>query len=180
MSRVFQWSAGGIRAQFEPAEVELLHQLEQGVSQSLDRGSATDPVIERLFPTAVSGDQDADAEVRELLRDDLLESRRAGLEALNRILERATPHRGRLRVQLVDDEPLLVLGVLNDLRLAIGASIGIEQIEREAVTDDDPVAYRLAVMDHLGWWQEQLLDLLGRQDPPDSEHPPPDELGERP
>ncbi len=158
--RVFQAHGPGIRAQFDPAEVELLRSLEEGISQTLDHGDNDDPVIQRLFPAAVVDDDEADAELRRLLRDELLESRRSGLQALVMILDRATPHRGRLRVQLVDDEPLLVLGVLNDLRLAIGARIGIEDIDRDAVAPDDPLAYRLAVMDHLGWWQEQLLELL--------------------
>jgi hypothetical protein len=164
MSRVFQAHGRGIRAQFEPQEVELLRTLEQGVSQTLEYGDDTDPVIERLFPTAVVGDDDADAELRRLLRDELLGSRRDGLRALVEILDRARPHRGRLRVDLVDDEPLLVLGVLNDLRLAIGARIGIEHLDREDIPDDDALAYRLAVMDHLGWWQEQLLVLLHQPD----------------
>ena len=164
MSRVFQAHGGGIRAQFEPQEVELLRTLEQGVSQTLQHGDDTDPVIERLFPTAVAGDDEADTELRRLLRDELLESRQAGLRTLVEILDRARPHRGRLRVELTDDEPLLVLGVLNDLRLAIGARIGIEHLDREDVPDDEALQYRLAVMDHLGWWQEQLLALLHHPD----------------
>ncbi len=164
MSRVFRPHGDGIRAQFEPQEVELLRTLEQGIAQTLERGDDADPVIERLFPTAVAGDEEADTELRRLLRDDLLEARQAGLRALGEILDRARPHRGRLRVDLVDDEPLLVLGVLNDLRLAIGARIGIEHLDREDIPDDDALRYRLAVMDHLGWWQEQLLMLLAHPD----------------
>lgn len=164
MSRVFRSHGADIRAQFEPQEVELLRTLEQGVAATLEHGDDADPVIERLFPTAVAGDEEADTELRRLLRDELLESRQAGLRALSEILDRARPHRGRLRVDLVDDEPLLVLGVLNDLRLAIGARIGIEHLDREDIPDDDALRYRLAVMDHLGWWQEQLLVLLGHPD----------------
>ena len=53
-----------------------------------------------------------------------------------------------------------MLGVLNDLRLAIGAQVGIESLERDRLDPDDPVTYRVAVMDHLGWLQEQLLHVL--------------------
>lgn len=175
MSRVFQVHAGGIRAQFDPVEVELLRSLEEGVSQTLEHGDEDDPVVQRLFPSAVAGDDEADAEVRRMLRDDLLGARREGLRALIEILDRATPHRGRLRVQLQDDEPLLVLGVLNDLRLSIGARIGIEAIDRDQLGEDDPLAYRVAVMDHLGWWQEQLLELLDAAGPDELSPPdPPD------
>jgi hypothetical protein len=172
MSRVFQAHGDVIRAQFEPQEVELLRTLEQGVSQTLEHADDSDPIIERLFPTAVVGDDDADAELRRLLRSELLGSRQAGLRALVEILDRARPHRGRLRVDLTDDEPLLVLGVLNDLRLAIGARIGIENLDREDIPDDDALRYRLAVMDHLGWWQEQLITLLDQPEdtPTTDEH----------
>lgn len=165
MSRVFRAHDGVIRARFDPTEVELLRSLETGIATVLEQGRADDPVIERLFPAAVAGDDEADDEVRRLLRDDLLAARRAGLRALVAVLDRAEPHRGALRVDLVDDEPLLLLGVLNDLRLAIGARIDIQHVDRAAVVDDDALAYRLAVMDHFGWWQEQLLELLDPADP---------------
>jgi hypothetical protein len=170
MGRVFQRHGEAIRAQFMPEEVELLRSLRDGIRTALEEGDEDDPVIARLFPRAVSDDDQADAELRRLLRDDLLASRLAGLDALIEILDRCEPHRGRLRIDLVDDEPLLVLGVLNDVRLAIGARVGIEQIDRAEVPDEGPLAYRLAVMDHLGWWQEQLLALLDPVDP-DAEEP---------
>ena len=160
MPRTFQRHGGRIIARFAPEEVELLRALQDGIRQTLAEGNDEDPVVARLFPSAVSGDDEADAELRGLLRDELLTQRQAGLDALIAILDRCEPHRGHLRAELSDDEPLLVLGVLNDLRLAIGARVGIEHLDRDEVSEDDPVAYRLAVMDHLGWWQEQLLHLL--------------------
>lgn len=165
MSRVFELRDHGVRARFAPEEVELLRSLQEGIRVTLEAGDEDDPVIGRLFPRAVSDDDEADAELRRLLRDDLLASKQAGLDALIEVLDRGEARRGRVVVDLVDDEPLLVLGVINDLRLAIGARIGIEDLDREDVPEDDPLAYRLAVMDHLGWWQEQLLTLLDPEDP---------------
>ena len=165
MSRVFQPHGDAIRAQFAPEEVELLRSLQEGIRTTLEEGDDDDPVIARLFPQAVSGDDEADAELRRLLRDDLLAARQAGLDALLEILDRCEPYRGRLRVDLVDDEPLLVLGVINDLRLAIGARVGLGDLDRDELPEDEGLAYRLAVIDHLGWWQEQLLALLEPEDP---------------
>lgn len=160
MSR-FRRRGGGIRWELEPFEVQLLGQLRAGLDATLAEAGPTDPVVRRLFPPAVSEDEEADAELRRLMRDDLLEGRRRGLEALLTILERAEPHRGeRLRVELADDEPMLVLGVLNDLRLALGARLGIEQLDRERLREDDPEVATLAVMDHLAWIQESLLRIL--------------------
>ncbi len=161
MSRTFRRHGRAIRATFGEGELELLRSLRDQLREALASPDPDDPVIKRLFPPAVLGDPEAEREMRALLVDDLLASRLAGLDALVGLLDRGTLHRGSVRIDLVDDEPMLVLGVLNDVRLAIGARIDIEALDRGSVTDDDPVSYRLALMDHLGWWQEQLLSIMG-------------------
>lgn len=161
MSRTFRRNGKYVAASFEAFEVELLRRLGEQLQDMLDHRDRDDPVVRRLFPPAVLGDAEAADEVRELIEADLLSDRLEGLQTLLALLERGQIQRGRLVVDLHDDEPVLVLSVLNDLRLAIGARIDIEALDRETVTEDDPVAYQLAVMDHLGWWQEQLLDQLG-------------------
>lgn len=160
MSRTFRRHGDAIRATFARGELELLRSLRDELHAALSAPDPDDPMIKRLFPPAVLGDPEAEREVRALLGDELLASRLAGLEALVELLDRGTSHRGAVRLDLVEDEPLLVLGVLNDVRLAIGARIDIEALDRESVREDDPVAYRLALMDHLGWWQEQLVAIL--------------------
>lgn len=160
MSRHFRRHGDGVRMQLDAIEVDLLHGLEQGLRAALEGNDIDDPVVARLFPPTVGGDDEADRELRGLIHDDLLRSRLASLDTLLALLERGT-RRGRgIRVDLVDEEPLLVLGVLNDLRLAIGAQVGIGSLEREQLDPDDPVTYRVAVMDHLAWLQEQLLQVL--------------------
>lgn len=161
MNGAFSPGSSGVRMHLEPAEVNLLRQLVDALTTTLDTEDADDPVLERLFPTAVDGDSQADVELRRLLRDDLMERRREGIEALGGILDRARRvRRGAVEVELEDEEPHLVLGVLNDLRLAIGARIGIDQLDRAALEHDDETTYRVRVMDHLGWLQEQLLEVI--------------------
>ncbi len=165
MSGTFARNGDRIRLQLRPPEVELLGRLAGELRTALDAPEPGDPVRSRLFPPAVLGDPEADREVRDLLADALLADRLDALAAVLELLERGRRSRGRLVVDLRDDEPLLVLGALNDIRLAIGARIDIETIDREQVGEDDPAAYPIAVMDHLGWWQEQLLVILdGRDD----------------
>lgn len=161
MSRTFTRRDGAIRWSLHPKEVELLRQLVDDLARAID-GSASpqDAVHARLFPPAVLGDADADAEVRDLISEALLADRLAALEEVVALLERGRTQRGRYVTDLVDDEPLQVLTVLNDVRLAIGARIDVEAIDRDQVREDDEAAFPLAVMDHLGWWQEQLLELL--------------------
>ena len=167
MTRTFRRHGEAIRATFRDVEVELLRTVRDQLLATLQTGDSDDAVVQRLFPAPVLGDQAVAEEVRELLTEDLRQRRLSQLEQLLALLERGERWRGGLRVDLVDDEPLLVLGVLNDVRLAIGARIDVEAIDREAVSQDDPEAYPLAVMDHLGWWQEQLLAIV---DPPSVRH----------
>lgn len=167
MSRTFRRHGSAIRAVFAQGEIELLRSLRDQLREALSAPDPDDPVIKRLFPPPVLGDPEVEKAVRALLVDELLASRLAGLDALVELLDRGVPHRGTVRIELVEDEPLLVLGVLNDIRLAIGARIDIDALDRASVSDDDPVAHRLALMDHLGWRQEQLLAVL---DPASTRH----------
>lgn len=163
MTRSFRRVGDRIRMELEGFEVELLRQLRAALERQLADPDSSDPVVERLFPAAAVGDDLVDAEVRALIHDDLLAGRLEGLEALDAILDRGATHRGRLRVDLEEDEPGLVLGVLNDLRLALGARVGIDRLDREDVDEDHPAAWSIAVMDHFAWLQEQLIAVV---DPP--------------
>ncbi|MBW3658893.1 MAG: DUF2017 domain-containing protein [Actinobacteria bacterium] len=157
---VFERSRQGVRWSMEPWEPPLLRELRDDLRTLLVTDDPDDPAVRRFHPRTVVGDDEADAELRGFIRDELLTSRLAGLDALVDVLDRARPVRSRVRVELVDDEPVLVLGVLNDLRLALGATAGIERLDRERLDEDDPVLGTLALMDHLAFLQEALLAVL--------------------
>lgn len=163
MTRSFKRHGERIRMELEEFEVRILRELRDGLRAQLADADSSDPVIDRLFPPAVKDDDLVDVEVRALIHDELLQGRLEALDALTEILDRATPHRGRHRVELVGDEPGLVLGVLNDLRLALGARVGIQDLDRDEIDEDHPAAWSIAVLDHFAWLQEQLIAEL---DPP--------------
>lgn len=150
----------GVRLRLEPWEVTLLRRLRDGLVAVLRDQDREDPVVARLFPRAVEDDEEADEELRALIGTELLTSRLEGLEALLDVLDRGREVDGRLQIDLIEDEPSLVLGVLNDLRLALGARLGVENLDTGSVAEDDPAAPTLAVMSHLAWLQEQLLAIL--------------------
>lgn len=136
--------------------VRLVTQLDEAVDGPLD-----DPVVQRLFPAAVEGDDQADAELRMLLAGELLLERHEGYAALVALLRRAEQGRlGRHTVRLEQDEPAMVLGVLNDVRLALGARVGFDVVESRDDVRDEGVASALATMDLLAWFQEMLLERL--------------------
>ena len=168
MKPAFRRTDSGIRMELEDFEVQLLRDLPAGLRGLLEEPDDDDPVFARLFPRGVVGDDIAAAELRRMTYEDLLRQRLVGLEALGAILDRGEPLRSnRLRVELVDDEPELVLGVINDVRLTLGVRAGIEHLDRDDIDEDHPAAAMLAVMDHLAWLQEQLLEVL---DPPSVRH----------
>lgn len=149
-----------MRWTLEDFEVELLRTLVTSLAEVLAGRDPRDAAVQRLFPATVIGDDDADAELRGLIHDDLAGVKRAGLDALEELLDRGTRKGSLHRIELTADDTLLVLGVLNDLRLAIGARVGITDLDRDDVDPDSALGYRLAVMDHLGLWQELLLAIV--------------------
>jgi len=157
----FRPSADGVRMSLRDEEVALLRRLRDELQAVLHEGDHDDAVTRRFFPAAVVDDDEADDELRRLMHDDLLQSRLTALDEVLGYLDRARRERRRHVVDLVEGEPVLVLGVLNDMRLALGARVGFDLLEgRDELTPDDPRVPSLAVMDHLAMWQEQLLAVL--------------------
>lgn len=140
-------------------EVELLRSLQSELRQLVDGDlDLADPAVSRLFPPRL-GDE-ADDEFVDRLHRDLLAQRHVGMDAVVTVLDRASATRRGFRVRLTGDEPALFLGVLNDLRLALGARIGIETLDEADVHGDDNLQWVAAVMHHLGGWVEDLVGVL--------------------
>lgn len=163
MSPRVRRSGEHVRLDLEDFELELLRTLPEGVRSLLVEEDHEDPAFVRLFPTCVPDDQDTDAQVRRLIHDDVLRERLEGLDEVADILDRAEAHRGRHRIDLDEDEAALFLGVLNDVRLTLGARIGMEHLDRDDIGPEHPAAPTVAVMDHLAWIQESILHVV---DPP--------------
>jgi hypothetical protein len=164
----------GLRWRLRLDEHALLVMLLRELDEALD-GPTDDPVVERLFPPAVEGDRDEDEELRLLIAGDLLLRRHEAIRLLLSLLERAElPYvAGDLEaleevpvdelpavdVVLVEDEPGMVLSVLNDLRLALASRVGLTAVELPQLLDEEDERSHalLAMMDHLAYLQMQLL-----------------------
>lgn len=147
----------------EPFEIELLRSLPAALRSLLDDPDPDDPAVARLFPACVIGDDEVDAEVRELIHEDVLRSRLEALDTFVEVLQRGERQRGKVVLRLVEDEPPMVLGVLNDVRITLGERVGIGRLDRDQIDRDHPAAQTIAVMDHLAWVQEEILRAI---DPP--------------
>lgn len=149
---------------------ELLLRLLDDLDAAID-GPTDDPVVQRLFPRAVEGADDADREFRMLLAGDLLLQRHEAIQACRELLRaaRRLPATRSVRVVMTGDQPQMLLQVLNDVRLALGARVGATAVElRQLVDEDDVEAQRaLETMDVLAWCQMQLLEHI---DPVSARH----------
>jgi hypothetical protein len=121
-----------------------------------------EPVNRRLFPPAYLdvADIERDAEYRRLMHDDLVKEKLANLDLVTASLERGSPSVRRWTVELTDEEAAAWLGVLNDLRLALGVRLDITEDYDGDVDDTDPRAPAFRLLTYLGWLEEQLLDAL--------------------
>lgn len=135
--------------------LSLLDELEEAID-----GPTDDHVVQRLFPRAVEDSDDEDAELRMLLAGDLLLQRHEAIRDCKDVLAAGRERRGKVRVVLTADEPQMMLQILNDIRLALGARVGTTAVElRQLVDEDDHQAQRaLEMMDLLAWFQMQLLE----------------------
>jgi hypothetical protein len=150
-----------VRVRLGHDEVAVLRGLPDQLRTVLAEGR-DEPVNQRLFPPAYLdvADIDHDTEYQHLMHDDLVKEKLANLDLVTDTLARGSTSVRRWTVELSDEEASAWLGVLNDLRLALGVRLDITEDFDGAVDDADPRAPALRLLSYLGWLEEQLLDAL--------------------
>jgi hypothetical protein len=149
-----------IHCTFHAAEYDLLVNLHQDLTGVVSHADHSDQRFRRLFPPAVLDSQMSAA-------DDTAANRSWREQALTQHgqwLQSATFHRGIYKLMVPLDTIDGVLQLINDMRLMIGASIDIDVFDRDSLAADDERQYALAIIDHLAWWQEEILTLLADDD----------------
>jgi len=155
--------AGGIRLRLDADEVDVVASLAEGLAARLVHTSGSAPgddeVLARLAPAVSRGDAEVDAELRAMLRDDLVSSRVARLHDLASTLRGGDAAQGVDRV-LDRDAAMRMVEALNDLRIALAATIGYGSLDRDELTSDDRRADAVRLMDALAWLQGGLIDFV--------------------
>ena len=124
-----------------------------------------DEVLLRLLPNAYA-DEAAASEFRRYTESTLREKKRAHSMAIRSNLINA----GDQPIDLDHEGANAWLGGLNDIRLALGVRLKIENTDQEnleLLKPDDPLRAVYAVYTWLGWLQESLIQAL-MDDVPDS------------
>jgi len=160
---------GGNRLRFRLSleEVSLLHGLPEQLQALLDdegasrTGEGADPVVRRLFPPAYLDPADAeqDAEFHRLMRDDLLRAKLDQVDLVSQTLARGSVTSRRWTVELNEEEAAAWLGVLNDVRLALGVKLGITE-DFDTPVDLPGQPPELQLLAYLGWLEEHLVEAL--------------------
>ncbi len=115
-------------------------------------------VLLRLFPDAYGDDDEASAEFRRFTERDL---RRMKTDHANVVME--SLQRSGDKVMLSINLAPSWLGFLNDVRLALGVRIGIDDDFHDEVEEferDDPRLALLGVYDWLTYLQESLVQIM--------------------
>ena len=129
--------------------------LERLVGLDGEAEAPDDPALARLFPDAYRDDDEAAADFRRFTERGLREGKVANVRTARETLLRS----GEKVVVSADEAPAW-LGVLTDLRLALGTRLGVTEDNHEelaALPDDDPRAGTFHVYDWLTFLQETLV-----------------------
>ena len=117
-----------------------------------------DEVLLRLLPNAYADQVDA-SEFRRYTESTLRQKKQAHAMAMRMHLKAAVDG----VVELDHDSANAWLGAMNDVRLALGDRLKVEENthqELELLAPDDPMRGVYAVYSWLGWLQESLIDAL--------------------
>jgi len=149
------------RLRLSPDEVAVLRGLPDQLRSVLAQSEA-DPVLDRLFPPGYLEPEDTerDSEYRRLVHDDLLNEKLANLDVVTSTLARGSVSVRRWSVDLSEEEAMAWLGVLNDLRLALGVRLGITEDFDGDVDESDPRAPAMHLLAYLGQLEEHLVEAL--------------------
>ena len=111
-----------------------------------------DPALKRLFPTAYPDDEELEAEYRQLMSNDLLESHAAALDVMEKTIDQD---------RLSEDELVGWLGALNNLRLVLGTRLDVtEDMDEAPLEPSDPRHAALALYHYLTWLQDAVVGAL--------------------
>jgi hypothetical protein len=113
---------------------------------------ATDPALQRLFPSAYLDDPERSMEFAHMVHDDLLAQRIAAVDTMERTIEAD---------RLSEDEVTAWLATINDVRLMLGVRLEVTESSTPLdFEDDDDRAASYAVYAFLSWLEEDVVSAL--------------------
>lgn len=150
----FERSGDVIERRFTGSERRMLTNLTRGVVETMaaadDPAALGDPVLQRLLPDAFPDDPEASAEFADATRARLADGKAEGARRIAADLE-AAPNGV---VRLDQDDAVVWLKALGDVRLALASRVGIDAVQHDVRT---PHGLMYA---WLTWLQGSLVEAL--------------------
>jgi hypothetical protein len=145
-------------ATFTPDEAQLLQQLALQIAELMSAHAdyGDDAAVSRLLPDAYRDDDEAAAEFRRFTADDLAGRKAANARVIVDAVAEVAAGRTPAKVAVGAAEAQAWIRSLTDIRLSIGARLGIE-------TDDAPLPWGEPLVEAyqwLGYVQESLVRVL--------------------
>lgn len=156
--RAIRRTSAGFVLDLDADEIHLVRRLIGEVRQLITAGATDDPKLERLFPPAYTDDDAGETEYRRLMRDDLVASRVAAIDAVEAVL---APTDEPSRRVVFDRAGLEALATsLNSVRLVLGTLIGISD-------DDEPESDvpEVGLYHFLSWMLDGVVEALMTSEP---------------
>jgi hypothetical protein len=139
--------------------VRLPDEIDRELRQLEDPHAPVPDSLRRLFPPAFPTDEDAQSTYAELVRGDLVAHHRAALATLVNTASATL---------ITEPEAEAWLAALNDIRLAIGSTLGVTEEPKELL-EDDPDFVAWVCYHYLSYLQGEVIDALAAGLPDDLE-----------
>jgi hypothetical protein len=147
----------------EQGEVDVLAALAQGLAERLrTQEPSGDDLLQRLTPRASHADEAVDRELRAMLGSDLHADRAHRLEDLVELLRSSADASAPQHTRIVLDRAAAerVIQALNDLRVGLAATVGLDRTPREDLAPADPRHETMRLVDALAWMQGGLIEFV--------------------
>ena len=151
--------AGRLVLTMHAGDAQALADVAANVRELLQAPPDDNPVTARLFPHAYTDptEEDAEREWQELVHPDLVLGKVAALDDMRSLLEDARGLGDVVQLTLDADREARLLSAVNDIRLTLGAALGITA---DTELDDIPPGDPRGLFNWLGAFEEALVELL--------------------
>jgi hypothetical protein len=159
MSGFTRASVGVSTAHFSTEEARILSDLVSQLAELVENRGApgSDPALDRLLPSGYRDSDENAAEFRRFTEPDLADAKVRNARVVLDALSSPAKHR-KLVVDLDRSGIGAWLRTLTDLRLTLGARLGVE---RDGTMPVDVDAMTVAIYEWLGYLQESLVESTG-------------------
>jgi hypothetical protein len=148
-ARVRRLRKGGYRLELPAAERDVLRRLLPQLRELL-LAPEPDPRVRRLFPVAHPDDPRLQAAFEGLVHDELVASRLAAIDQVERTLD---------ATELDDDQLAAWMHSINSVRLVLGTLLDVSEDDSgHEIDDDDPDAGTWALYGYLSFLLDQLVE----------------------